>query len=175
LERSSSKLIEDQAKSHQTYLERLQDLVFLNPGELHAFTPSWLWGAALQVFKSESSPSFVRYKCFPSNSIRSTRPSSQHNNFGLPFALHNNSNTILPDIYQDLLIQITHQTIVNKMASGNQLRVNLGKPILNLNAHGCLYVHQGTDQNALTVSFKRTIRVVSDPFTLEYLKELTFW
>jgi hypothetical protein len=49
------------------------------------------------------------------------------------------------------------------MAAENKLSVNLGKPIPDLNAHGCLYVHQGDEQNALTVSFKRTIRVVSLP------------
>lgn len=60
------------------------------------------------------------------------------------------------------------------MATENQLRVNLGKPIHNINAHECLYVHHGAEQDALTVSFKRTIRVVSVPFTLGCWTELTY-
>ncbi len=63
---------------------------------------------------------------------------------------------------------------VDKMAAENQLRINLGRPIPHLNAHECLYVHQGTEENALTVSFKRTIRVVSLPVTLRQRLELTF-
>jgi hypothetical protein len=46
------------------------------------------------------------------------------------------------------------------MSLANQLRVTLGKPIPELNAHKSLHVHQGADEKALTVSFKRTIRVV---------------
>jgi hypothetical protein len=47
------------------------------------------------------------------------------------------------------------------MSLANQLRVTLGKPIPELNAHKSLHVHQGADEKALAVSFKRTIRVVS--------------
>jgi hypothetical protein len=49
------------------------------------------------------------------------------------------------------------------MAEKNKLRVNLDRPAQKLNAHECLQVHQGKEQDALTISFKRTIRVVSFP------------
>jgi hypothetical protein len=54
------------------------------------------------------------------------------------------------------------------MAAENKLSVHLGKAIHDLNAHKCLYVHQGDEKKALTVSFKRTIRVVSIPYLLRY-------
>ena len=58
------------------------------------------------------------------------------------------------------------------MAAVNRLTVNLGKPLPDLNAHECLYVHQGDDQKALTVSFKRTVRVVSIPLAFHKRREL---
>ncbi|TVY65745.1 hypothetical protein LSUE1_G008321 [Lachnellula suecica] len=47
-----------------------------------------------------------------------------------------------------------------KMAAINQIKVNLGKPLRGrAGAHDCFHVHQGTDAEALTISFQRTIRV----------------
>ncbi|CZT50174.1 uncharacterized protein RSE6_11114 [Rhynchosporium secalis] len=47
------------------------------------------------------------------------------------------------------------------MATTNQLWVNLGRPLPELNTHKCLLVHQGNDEEALKIKFKRTIRVVT--------------
>lgn len=47
------------------------------------------------------------------------------------------------------------------MVEQNKLSVNLGNPLPDLNAHECLYVHQGDEQEALTICFKRTVRIVS--------------
>ncbi|KAK0101050.1 hypothetical protein ONS95_012962 [Cadophora gregata] len=47
----------------------------------------------------------------------------------------------------------------------NRLRVTLGKPIPELNAHKCLHVHQGEDEEAMKITFKRTIRVPDDGTT----------
>ncbi len=47
------------------------------------------------------------------------------------------------------------------MAEKNKLSVNLSNPLPELNAHECLYVHQSDDQEALTICFKRTVRIVS--------------
>jgi hypothetical protein len=53
------------------------------------------------------------------------------------------------------------------MAEKNKLTVNLGNPVPDINAHECLYVNQGDEQEALTISFQRTIRIVSFlPFAL---------
>ncbi|XMA12191.1 hypothetical protein WAI453_004982 [Rhynchosporium graminicola] len=41
------------------------------------------------------------------------------------------------------------------MATTNQLWVNLGRPLPELNAHKCLLVHQGNDEEALKIKFKR--------------------
>ncbi|PVH79786.1 hypothetical protein DL98DRAFT_588999 [Cadophora sp. DSE1049] len=53
------------------------------------------------------------------------------------------------------------------MATSNQLRVNLGNPIPELNAHQCLHVHQGTDEQVMSISFQRTIRVPDDDTTYD--------
>ncbi|KAE9374216.1 hypothetical protein N431DRAFT_543615 [Stipitochalara longipes BDJ] len=53
------------------------------------------------------------------------------------------------------------------MATENRLSVNLGKPLPDLNAHKCLYVHQGNERNALTISFKRTVRVPDNETTYQ--------
>jgi hypothetical protein len=53
------------------------------------------------------------------------------------------------------------------MAEKNKLTVNLGNPVPDINAHECLYVNQGDEQEALTISFQRTIRIVGFlPFAL---------
>ncbi|KUJ20107.1 uncharacterized protein LY89DRAFT_682890 [Mollisia scopiformis] len=49
-----------------------------------------------------------------------------------------------------------------KVKADNQLRGELGRPVEYLKAHEAVCFHQGEDMNALTVSFKRTIRVPED-------------
>jgi hypothetical protein len=53
------------------------------------------------------------------------------------------------------------------MAEKNKLSVNLGNSLPEINAHECLYVHEGNEQEALTIYFSRTVRIVSFlPFAL---------
>ncbi|CZT05490.1 uncharacterized protein RCO7_08465 [Rhynchosporium graminicola] len=47
------------------------------------------------------------------------------------------------------------------MATINQLWVNLGRPLPELNAHKCLLVHQGNDEEALKIKFKRPSELVA--------------
>ncbi|PMD28575.1 hypothetical protein NA56DRAFT_653256 [Hyaloscypha hepaticicola] len=51
------------------------------------------------------------------------------------------------------------------MVEQNKLSINLGNPPPDLNAHECLYVHQGDEQEALTICFKRTVRIPEDGTT----------
>lgn len=88
--------------------------------------------------------------------------------FPLPFditkrKLHNIANfQHLQDYFQAYHFQKVFNSFSMAASSvTQQLRANLGMPDHTINAHKCLYVHQGSYENALKIYFRRTVRVVS--------------